>query len=89
MRVALVERLVPIFAVAVWAVQPGAHGHERSGQVHTGAALSRTLVLSLGVVTGAVTALSTILSAISSDRFGRPTRAPQPFGDSRQAYTPG
>jgi MFS family permease len=38
-----------------------------------GAALSRTLVLSLGIVAGAVTALSTSLSAISSDRFGRRT----------------
>lgn len=41
------------------------------GTSPTGAALSRTLVLSLGIVAGAVTALSTIASAISSDRFGR------------------
>ena len=38
-----------------------------------GAALSRTLVLSLGIVAGAVPALSPSLSAISSDRFGRRT----------------
>ena len=43
------------------------------GTSPTGAALSRTLVLSLGILTGAVTALSTIVSAISSDRFGRRT----------------
>ena len=41
------------------------------GTSPTGAALSRTLVLSLEIVAGAVTALITILSAISSDRFGR------------------
>lgn len=43
------------------------------GTSPTGAALSRALVLSLGIVAGAVTALSTIASAISSDRFGRRT----------------
>ncbi len=43
------------------------------GTSPTGAALSRTLVLSLGILAGAVTALSTIASAISSDRFGRRT----------------
>ena len=41
------------------------------GTSPTGAALSRTLVLSLGIVAGAVMALGVILSAIYSDRFGR------------------
>ncbi len=41
------------------------------GTSPTGAALSRTLVLSLGIVAGAVMALCVILSAIYSDRFGR------------------
>jgi MFS family permease len=43
------------------------------GTSPTGAALSRTLVLSLGVVAGAVMALGVVLSAIYSDRFGRRT----------------
>jgi MFS family permease len=43
------------------------------GTSPTGAALSRTLVLSLGIVAGAAMALSVILSAIYSDRFGRRT----------------
>ncbi|MGH3801872.1 MAG: MFS transporter [Pseudonocardiaceae bacterium] len=43
------------------------------GTSPTGAALSRTLVLSLGIVGGAATALGIILSAIYSDRFGRRT----------------
>jgi hypothetical protein len=38
-------------------------------------------VLSLGVVTRAVTALSTILSAISSDRVGRRTLIMASCGD--------
>ncbi len=43
------------------------------GTSPTGAALSRTLVLSLGIVAGLVNALGVILSAIYSDRFGRRT----------------
>jgi MFS family permease len=43
------------------------------GTSPTGAGLSRTLVLSIELVAGAVTALITALSAISSDRFGRRT----------------
>jgi MFS family permease len=43
------------------------------GTSPTGAALSRTLVLSLGILGGAANALSVILSAIYSDRFGRRT----------------
>ncbi|MBV8541643.1 MAG: MHS family MFS transporter [Pseudonocardiales bacterium] len=43
------------------------------GTSPTGAALSRTLVLSLGIVAGAVTALSTVASAVASDRLGRRT----------------
>ncbi|HSL07220.1 MAG TPA: MFS transporter [Pseudonocardiaceae bacterium] len=43
------------------------------GTSPTGAALSRTLVLSLGIVAGAAMALTVILSAIYSDRFGRRT----------------
>jgi len=43
------------------------------GTSPTGPALSRTLMLSLEIVAGAVTALSTITSAISSDWFGRRT----------------
>ncbi|MGH3772471.1 MAG: MFS transporter [Pseudonocardiaceae bacterium] len=41
------------------------------GTSPTGAALSRTLVLSIGIVAGAVMGLNTILSAIASDRLGR------------------
>lgn len=41
------------------------------GTSPTGAALSRTLVLSLGIVAGAAMALGVILSASYSDRFGR------------------
>jgi MFS family permease len=41
------------------------------GTSPTGAALSRTLVLSLGIVAGAAMALGVIISAISADRFGR------------------
>ncbi|MGH3945979.1 MAG: MFS transporter [Pseudonocardiaceae bacterium] len=43
------------------------------GTSPTGAALSRTLVLSLGIVAGAAMALGVILSAIYSDRLGRRT----------------
>ncbi len=43
------------------------------GTSPTGAALSRTLVLSLGIVAAAAMALGVILSAIYSDRFGRRT----------------
>jgi len=43
------------------------------GTSPTGAALSRTLVLSLGIAGGAATALGMALSAIYSDRFGRRT----------------
>jgi MFS family permease len=43
------------------------------GTSPTGAALSRTLVLSLGIAAGAAMALGVIVSAISSDRFGRRT----------------
>ncbi|MBV9141324.1 MAG: MHS family MFS transporter [Pseudonocardiales bacterium] len=43
------------------------------GTSPTGAALSRTLVLSLEIVVGAVMVLSTALSAVSSDRLGRRT----------------
>jgi MFS family permease len=41
------------------------------GTSPTGAALSRALVLSLGIVAAAALAMSIILSAIASDRFGR------------------
>jgi MFS family permease len=41
------------------------------GTSPTGAALSRTLVLSLGIVAAAALALGVILSAVYSDRFGR------------------
>jgi MFS family permease len=41
------------------------------GASSTGGALSRTLVLSLGIVAGAAMALAVVVSAISSDRFGR------------------
>lgn len=41
------------------------------GTSPTGAALSRTLVLSLGIVAAAAMALGIIISTISSDRFGR------------------
>jgi MFS family permease len=41
------------------------------GTSSTGGALSRTLVLSLGIVAGAAMALAVVVSAISSDRFGR------------------
>ncbi|MGH3683637.1 MAG: MFS transporter [Pseudonocardiaceae bacterium] len=43
------------------------------GTSPAGAALPRTLVLSFGIAAGAAKALGTILSAISSDRFGRRT----------------
>jgi MFS family permease len=43
------------------------------GTSPTGAALSRTLVLSLGIVAAAANTLTVILSAIYSDRFGRRT----------------
>ncbi|MGH3687041.1 MAG: MFS transporter [Pseudonocardiaceae bacterium] len=43
------------------------------GTSPTGAALSRTLVLSLGIAAGAAMALGVIVSAIASDRFGRRT----------------
>ncbi|MGH4011478.1 MAG: MFS transporter, partial [Pseudonocardiaceae bacterium] len=43
------------------------------GTSPTGAALSRTLVLSLGIIAGVVMALGVILSAIYSDRLGRRT----------------
>ncbi|MGH3753867.1 MAG: MFS transporter [Pseudonocardiaceae bacterium] len=43
------------------------------GTSPTGAALSRNLVLSLGIVAGAAMALGVIVSAISSDRIGRRT----------------
>ncbi len=43
------------------------------GTSPTGGALSRTVVLSLGIVAAAVMAVGIILSAISSDRFGRRT----------------
>jgi MFS family permease len=43
------------------------------GTSPTGAALSRNLVLSLGIAAGAAMALGVILSAISADRFGRRT----------------
>ena len=41
------------------------------GTSPTGAALSRTLVLSIGIVAGAAMAAGVVLSAIASDRFGR------------------
>lgn len=41
------------------------------GASSTGGALSRTLVLSLGIVAAAAMALAVVVSAISSDRFGR------------------
>ncbi|MGH3824019.1 MAG: MFS transporter, partial [Pseudonocardiaceae bacterium] len=41
------------------------------GTSPTGAALPRTVVLSLGIAAGAAMALGVIVSAISSDRFGR------------------
>ncbi|HKR51094.1 MAG TPA: MFS transporter [Pseudonocardiaceae bacterium] len=43
------------------------------GTSPTGAALSRNLVLSLGIVAGAAMALGVVLSATYSDRFGRRT----------------
>jgi MFS family permease len=43
------------------------------GTSPTGAALSRTLVLSLGIAAGAATALGVIVSSIAADRFGRRT----------------
>jgi MFS family permease len=41
------------------------------GTSPTGAALSRTLVLPIGIVAGAAMAMGVVVSAISSDRFGR------------------
>ncbi|MGH3717379.1 MAG: MFS transporter [Pseudonocardiaceae bacterium] len=43
------------------------------GTSPTGAALSRTLVLSIGIAAGAAMALCTIASAVASDRLGRRT----------------
>lgn len=43
------------------------------GTSPTGAALSRTLVLSLGITAGVVMALCTVVSALAADRLGRRT----------------
>ncbi|MDQ3761221.1 MAG: MHS family MFS transporter [Actinomycetota bacterium] len=43
------------------------------GTSPTGAALTRTVVLSFGIVAGVAMAVGVVLSAISSDRFGRRT----------------
>ncbi|MBA2472096.1 MAG: hypothetical protein H0V41_07600 [Pseudonocardiales bacterium] len=46
------------------------------GTSPTGAAVSRTLMLSLGIVVGAAMALAVVVSAISSDWFGRRSQLP-------------